>query len=161
NLFYGTGIPACIMVIDKENAAARRVIFMIDASKGFQKDGPKNRLREQDIHKIVDTFARQVEIPRYSRMVPVSEITGQKNDYNLNFTRYIDRNEPEDLQDIDGHLRGGIPECDVDSLQSYWKIIPSVRAALFESAGRSGYCQLKVPTVEVNPTIFGHEEFTV
>ena len=64
NLFYGTGIPACIIVLDKENAAARKGIFMIDASKGFIKDGNKNRLRAQDIHKIVDAFTRQVEIPR-------------------------------------------------------------------------------------------------
>ena len=74
NLFYGTGIPACIVVLDKENAAARKGIFMIDASKGFLKDGNKNRLREQDIHKIVDAFNKQVEIPKYSRMVPLAEI---------------------------------------------------------------------------------------
>ena len=73
NLFYGTGIPACIIVLDKENAAARKGIFMIDASKGFMKDGNKNRLREQDIHKIVDAFTRLAEVPRYSRMVPVAE----------------------------------------------------------------------------------------
>src|SRR5437899_7630334 len=74
NLFYGTGIPACIVVIDKEDAQARTGIFMIDASKGYIKDGNKNRLREQDIHKIVDVFNRQLELPRYSRMVPVAEI---------------------------------------------------------------------------------------
>ena len=74
NLFYGTGIPACIVVLDKENAAGRKGVFMIDASKGFRKDGPKNRLREQDIHKIVDTFTRQADIPRYARMVPLEEI---------------------------------------------------------------------------------------
>ena len=90
NLFYGTGIPACIVVLDKENAAARKGIFMIDASKGFIKDGNKNRLREQDIHKIVDTFNRQTEIPRYSRMVPLAEIGDPKNDFNLNLPRYID-----------------------------------------------------------------------
>src|SRR5207253_786093 len=70
NLFYGTGIHACILVLDKENAAARKGVFMIDASKGFIKDGNKNRLREQDLHKIVDIFTRQVELPRYSRLVP-------------------------------------------------------------------------------------------
>ena len=105
---------------------------MIDASKGFMKDGPKNRLREQDIHKIVDTFTRQVEVPRYARMVPVAEISDPKNDYNLNLPRYIDSTEPEDLQDIDGHLRGGIPERDIDALDRYWQVIPGVRAALFE-----------------------------
>jgi type I restriction enzyme M protein len=109
NLFFGTGIPACIFVLDKEGAAARKSIFMIDASRGFIKDGNKNRLREQDIHKIVDIFTRQVELPRYSRLVPISEIADAKNDYNLNFPRYIDSSEPEDLQDIDGHLRGGLP----------------------------------------------------
>src|SRR5882724_10365426 len=89
NLFYGTGIPACIVVLDKENAAARKGIFMIDASQGFKKDGPKNRLREQDIHKIVDTFTRQDQSDaRYARMVPVAEIA--KNDYNLNLPKYID-----------------------------------------------------------------------
>ena len=132
NLFYGTGIPACILVLDKENATARKGIFMIDASKGFMKDGNKNRLREQDIHKIVDTFTRQAEVPRYARMVPVEEIADPKNDYNLNLPRYIDSTEPEDVQDIDGHLRGGIPERDLDALGRYWQIIPGVRAALFK-----------------------------
>src|SRR5258708_796142 len=88
-LFYGTGIPACILVLDKENAAARKGVFMIDASKGFIKDGNKNRLREQDIHKIVDTFTKQTEVPRYARMVSVEEIAAPKNDYNLNLPRYI------------------------------------------------------------------------
>jgi type I restriction enzyme M protein len=119
NLFYGTGIPACIVVLDKENAAARKGIFMINASKGFIKDGNKNRLREQDIHKIVDTFTRLAEIPRYSRMVSRAEISDPKNDYNLNLPRYIDSTDPEDLQDIDGHLRGGIPARDINALAWY------------------------------------------
>src|SRR6202043_2993567 len=140
NLFYGTGIPACIVVLDKENAVARTGVFMIDASKGFRKDGPKNRLREQDIHRIVDTFTRQDETdPRYARMVPVDEIADPKNDFNLNLPRYIDSTEPEDLQDIEGHLRGGIPERDLDALANYWQVLPAVRAALFESAGGPGH----------------------
>jgi type I restriction enzyme M protein len=106
NLFYGTSIPACIVVLNKEGASARKGVFMIDASKGFIKDGNKNRLREQDIHKIVDTFNRQLEVSGYSRLVPVSEIADPKNDYNLNIPRYVDSSEPEDLQDIDAHLRG-------------------------------------------------------
>ena len=161
NLFYGTGIPACIVVLDKENAPARKGIFMIDASKGFMKDGPKNRFREQDIHKIVDTFKRQDESDsRYARMVPVEEIADPKNDYNLNLPRYIDSTEPEDLQDIDGHLRGGIPERDIDALGNYWTIMPGLRAALFEKFDRPGYCQLRLPIAEVKPAIFGHAEFT-
>lgn len=160
NLFYGTGIPACILVLDKENASARKCIFMIDASKGFIKDGAKNRLREQDIHKIVDAFTKLAELPRYSCMVPLSEITDPKNDYNLNLPRYIDSTEPEDIQDIDGHLRGGIPERDLDALSDYWKVIPGVRNALLESAGRTGYAQLKLPIADVKGTIFAHPEFT-
>jgi type I restriction enzyme M protein len=159
NLFYGTGIPACIVVVDKEGAAARKGIFMIDASKGFRKDGPKNRLREQDIHRIVDTFAKQAEIPRYSRLVPVAEIVDPKNDYNLNLPRYIDSTEPEDLQDIDGHLRGGIPDRDLDALERYWRVLPGVRTALFEPAGRPGYSRLKLKVADVAPTILGHPEF--
>ncbi len=160
NLFYGTSIPACILVLDKENASARKGIFMIDASKGFIKDGAKNRLREQDIHKIVDAFTKLAELPRYSRMVPLTEIADPKNDYNLNLPRYIDSTEPEDIQDIDGHLRGGIPERDLDALSDYWKVIPGVRNVLFASAGRAGYAQLTLPIAEVKTTIFAHPEFT-
>jgi type I restriction enzyme M protein len=160
NLFYGTGIPACIMVLDKEDAAARKGIFMIDASKGFIKDGNKNRLRAQDIHKIVDTFTRQAEIPRYSRMVPLAEIADAKNDYNLNLPCYIDSTEAEDLQDIDAHLRGGIPDRDPDALADYWQVFPSLRALLFESAGRPGYSQLKIARADLKSAIFGHAEFT-
>ena len=161
NLFFGTGIPACILVLDKENATARKGIFMIDASKGFKKDGPKNRLREQDLHKIVDTFTRQdVSDTRYARMVSIAEIADPKNDYNLNLPRYIDSTEPEDLQDIDGHLRGGIPKRDLDALGNYWGIMPGMRDALFEKFSRPGYSALKLPIAEVKPVIFGHPEFT-
>ncbi len=161
NLFYGTGIPACIVVLDKENAAGRKGVFMIDASRGFRKDGPKNRLREQDIHRIVDTFTKQTDVPRYARMVPLDEIADPKNDFNLNLPRYIDSTEPEDLQDIDGHLRGGIPERDLDALGAYWKVLPSVRGVLFESAGRPGYARLKPALTEVKSAILGHSEFAV
>jgi type I restriction enzyme M protein len=159
NLFYGTGIPACIIVLDKEGATARKGIFMVDASRGFRKDGPKNRLREQDIHRIVDTFNKHSDIPGYARMVPVAEISDTKNDYNLNLPRYIDSTEAEDLQDIEGHLRGGIPNRDLDALHAYWQVIPSVRAALFEDL-RPGYSQLRISKNEIKPTIFGHPEFT-
>ena len=158
NLFYGTGIPACILVIDKENAAARKGVFMIDASKGFIKDGNKNRLREQDIHKIVDTFTKQADVPRYARRVPFDEIADTKNDFNLNLPRYIDSSEPEDIQDINGHLNGGIPERDLDALADYWQVLPGVRASLF-AALRPGYAQTTLPLADVKPAIFGHAEF--
>jgi type I restriction enzyme M protein len=159
NLFYGTGIPACILVLDKENAAARKGVFMIDASKDFIKDGNKNRLREQDIHRIVDTFRKQADVPRYARMVPFGKIADPKNDFNLNLPRYIDSSAPEDLQDIEGHLRGGIPERDLDALGDYWQVMPCVRAALFEPAGRPGYTRLRQPMGDVKPAILGHAEF--
>ena len=160
NLFFGTGIPACIVVLDKENAAGRKGVFMIDAARGFTKDGPKNRLREQDIHRIVDTFERQADVPRFARMVPFDEIADPKNDFNLNLPRYIDSSEPQDLQDIDGHLRGGIPARDVDALAGYWQVIPSVRGVLFESAGRTGYLQLQPAPADVKRTILEHPEFS-
>jgi type I restriction enzyme M protein len=157
NLFYGTGIPACIVVIDKEGASKRKGIFMIDASKGFMKDGPKNRLRSQDIHKIVDTYARQTEVPRYARLVPLAEISDAKNDFNLNLPRYIDSTEPEDIQDINGHLRGGIPERDIDALDRYWQVMPKLRAALFKPSTHAGYYELT--TKDLKPAILGHPEF--
>ena len=160
NLFYGTGIPACIIVLDTENAAGRAGVFMLDASKGFRKDGNKNRLREQDIHRIVDTFNRQVDVPRFARLVPFDEIADPKNDFNLNLPRYIDTSGPEDLQDIDAHLRGGIPERDIDALAAHWQVLPGVRDALFESAGRAGYARLKPPLADVKAAILGHAEFT-
>ncbi|MCP5426354.1 MAG: SAM-dependent DNA methyltransferase [Gammaproteobacteria bacterium] len=158
NLFYGTGIPACILVLDKENAAARKGIFMIDASQGFMKDGNKNRLREQDIHRIVDTFRKQAETPRYARLVPFDEIADLKNDFNLNLPRYIDSSEPEDLQDIDAHLNGGIPERDLEALADYWEVLPGVRAALFEPL-RPAYVHLHLPLTEVKAAILDHAEF--
>jgi type I restriction enzyme M protein len=157
NLFYGTGIPACIIVLDKENAAARKGIFMIDASRGFIKDGNKNRLRAQDIHKIVDTFNKQLETPKYARLVPLAEIGA--NDFNLNLPRYIDSTEAEDLQDIAAHLRGGIPNRDVDDLSPYWAVFPGVRATLFAPADRPGYSQRKVEASDIKTTIFDHAEF--
>ncbi|NKR88856.1 type I restriction-modification system subunit M [Rhodococcus hoagii] len=153
NLFYGTGIPACIVILDKENAQARTGVFMIDASKGFMKDGNKNRLRSQDIHKIVDTFTKQIEIDRYSRMVPMSEIADARNDYNLNIPRYIDSSEPEDRQDLSAHLHGGIPDRDLDALQSYWDAFPSLRSQMF-TPNRSGYSDLAIDVTEVQQAIF-------
>ena len=158
NLFYGTGIPACIIVLDKEGAAGRKGIFMVDASKGFIKDGNKNRLRAQDIHKIVDTFTKSMALHKYARMVPLAEIA--TNDFNLNLPRYIDSTEPEDLQDIEAHLKGGIPNRDIDGLAPYWKVFPNVRRTLFADADRPGYSQPKVDASQVKAAIFDHPEFT-
>ncbi|NBK37504.1 type I restriction-modification system subunit M [Pseudomonas soli] len=157
NLFFGTGIPACIIILDKAGSAGRKGLFLIDASKGFIKDGNKNRLREQDIHKIVDACTQQRELPKFSRLVPLAEI--EANDFNLNIPRYIDTSEEEDLHDIEAHLRGGIPVRDVDALQAYWDVMPNLRGSLF-TPQRPGYLQLKMPQTEIKPSIFAHPEFT-
>ena len=156
NLFYGTGIPACIIVLDKENTETRKGIFMMDASKGFIKDGNKNRLREQDLHKIVDVFNAQREVPKFARFVAFEEI--EKNEFNLNIPRYIDTQEEEDIQDLQAHLLGGIPNRDVESLQNYWTVYANLKMDLFEPL-RDGYFQLKVPTSDIKETIFAHPEF--
>ena len=159
NLFYGTGIPACIVVIDKENSVGRRGIFMIDASKGFQKDGAKNRLRERNIHRIVDVFTEQREAPGYSRMVPLAEIASEANDYNLNIPRYIDSSEPEDVHDLAAHLHGGIPNRDINALGAYWEVFPGLPELLFSPNGREGYSDARVEADEVRACVLEHGEF--
>ncbi len=157
NLFFGTGIPASIIVLDKEDAENRKGIFFIDASKGFKKDGNKNRLREQDIRKIVDVFSARMEIPRYSRSVTNEEI--EKNDFNLNIPRYIDNSEPEDLHDLDAHLHGGIPDSDLDALEIYWNQFPRLRDELFIRAERLGYSLSRVSAQKVKSLIVKGQDF--
>ncbi len=156
NLFFGTGIPACIVVIDKAEAHARKGIFMVDASGGLMKDGPKNRLRDMDIHKIVDVFNKRLEVAKYARMVPLAEI--EKNEFNLNLPRYIDSQTPEDLQDIAGHLQGGIPVADIEALQRYWDVCPQLRHSLFKE-NRPGYYDLAVDKSAIKSAIYEHPEF--
>ena len=157
NLFYGTGIAACIIVLDKENARERRPIFMVAAQDGFMKDGNKNRLRARDIHKIVDVFNNQTEIPKYSRLVEYNEI--EKNEFNLNISLYIDSTEEEDLQDIEAHLLGGIPQRDVNELRAYWEEFPSLKEKLFKENSRHGYFDFKIGMDEIRSAILGSQEF--
>jgi type I restriction enzyme M protein len=156
NLFYGTGIPACIVVIDKGGADCRDSILMVDASQGFMKDGPKNRLRAMDIHRIVDAFTRRLDLPGFSREVPLVEI--ERNEFNLNLPRYIDSQRSEDPEDIEAHLRGGIPAADVNALDRYWSVCPGLREALFEEC-RPGYLALRVNKDALKPVIHRHPEF--
>lgn len=158
NLFYGTGIAACILVIDKEGAANRQGIFMIDASRGYVKDGDKNRLRERDVYKIVKTFNNQItDDPTYARFVSNDEIE-LKNGYNLNLTRYIDSSEPEDIQDIYAHLHGGIPARDINGLSVYWDTFPSLKQDLLEAMDEKYYC-LKVGYDQIRQQIYQNDEF--
>ncbi len=160
NLFYGTGIAASLIVLDKEDAENRNDIFMIDAGKGFIKDGNKNRLREQDVHKIVDAFNNRIEIPRYSRIIPITEIADPKNDYNLNIPRYIDSQEEEDLQNIEAHLLGDIPNRDIADLGKYWEVYPTLKSTLFKPSQRANYSALCIAKDDIKNTIFHHPEFT-
>ena len=157
NLFYGTSIPACVVLIDKEDAETREGIFIIDASRDFVKDGNKNRLRERDVYKISTVFNQRLELPHYSRFVTIDEIR-DKNVYNLNIPRYIDGGEEEDLQSIEGHLKGGIPSADVDSLSLYWDTFPNLKAALFKPL-REGFYSLAVNKDEVRDTIYWEKDF--
>jgi type I restriction enzyme M protein len=158
NLFYGTGIPACIIVLDKKDAPNRKGIFMIDAKAGFAKDGPKNRLREQDVRKIVDTWEAQKPVPHYARFVEKEEIV--RNEYNLNLPRYIESEDSEILQDIEAHLKGGLPRHDIDQLQHYWDACPALKDTLFAPhAERKGYYSLKCTKEQIRETIQQHPDF--
>ena len=158
NLFYGTGIAASIIVLDKENSGERRPIFMIAAQEGFAKDGNKNRLRSMDIHKIVDVFNNQIEIPKYSRLVEYEEV--EKNDFNLNISLYVDSTEEEDLQDIEAHLLGGIPQRDVENLNVYWKTFPNLKDKLFKENSRPGCYDFKLGADDIRTAILETPEFS-
>lgn len=157
NLFYGTGIPACIIVLDKENTETRTGIFMIDASHVFIKDGDKNRLREQDIYKIVTTFNSMTEVSGFSRFVPFDEIIN-KNSYNLNIPRYIDSTEKEDLQSIEAHLYGGIPQDDIDNIPHFWNVFPNLKNQIFGEYSK-GFYKLLIQKDDVHKTISENIEF--
>ena len=131
NLFYGTGIPASIILIDKENADTREGIFMIDASSGYKKDGNKNRLREQDIEKIIQVYNNEEVIDGYSRFVSYTEILNENNNGNLNIPLYIQRIDDTLPQNIASHLRGGIPEDDIDSINKLWKVSSELKQEIF------------------------------
>jgi type I restriction enzyme M protein len=155
NLFYGTGIPACILVLENKKNP-KRDIFMIDASKGFIKDGNKNRLREQDIHAIIDAFDNLSDNDKFSRLVPYAEI--EKNGFNLNIPRYIDSSLPVDIQDIQAHISGGIPEVDIDQLDKYWQAFPTLRKSLLNKGARNGYLDFLVDTSEINKLIHSNTD---
>lgn len=157
NLFYGTGIPACIIVLDKENTENRTGVFMIDASHGFIKDGDKNRLREQDIYKIVTTFNSMIEVSGFSRFVPFDEIIN-KNSYNLNIPRYIDSTEKEDLQSIEAHLYGGIPQDDIDNIPHFWNVFPNLKNQIFGEYSK-GFYKLLIQKDDIHKTISENIEF--
>lgn len=151
NLFFGTGIPACIIIIDKEHSSAAKGIFMIDAKEGYQKDGAKNRLREQDLKLIVDTWEAHEDVSHYARFVKFSEI--EANDYNLNIPRYVTPEDKEIQQDIYAHLHGGLPAHDVDVvMSSLWEACPTLKDNLFKKEV-NGYYSLVPDVDKISDTI--------
>lgn len=156
NLFYGTGIPACIIILDKQEASDRKGIFMIDAKDGFVKDGNMNRLREEDIQRIVDTWEAWVDVPHYARFVPQEEI--EKNDYNLNIPRYIEARDTEIVQNIEAHLKGGLPKHDIDQLSNYWEALPTLKDELVKDQG-NGYYAWAVSREQIDGIINDNEDY--
>ncbi|MFP6142640.1 type I restriction-modification system subunit M [Helicobacter pylori] len=160
NLFYGTSIPACVIVLDKENAHARKGVFMIDASKDFKKDGNKNRLRDQDVQKMIDTFNALKEIPYYSKMVSLEEISA--NDYNLNIPRYI-ATKPESEKDLfaltNSHKASYLPKNEIKAYAPYFKVFKELKNTLFKKSDKEGYYALKTECENIKELIIQSSEY--
>lgn len=140
NIFFGTGIPTIILVLRQKRKASD--VLIVDASKGFAKEGKNNKLRASDIKKIADTVIGRVTVPRYSRLVPKTEL--QKNDYNLNIPRYVDSSEPTESWDLYASMFGGIPQGELDTLADFWQAFPCLRSTLFADNG-TPYVESQVP----------------
>ena len=150
NLFFGTGIPASIIIIDKRGTKERKGVFFIDAKDGFMKDGAKNRLREQDIRRIVDVWRKKLTIPHYSRLATWEEI--ERNGFNLNIPRYIEAKDTEVKHNLDGHLRGGISDEEIDAFEAEWKSFPEMKAKFFAPL-RKGFSAMRVSVEEITPML--------
>ncbi|MCQ2696516.1 type I restriction-modification system subunit M [Helicobacter pylori] len=160
NLFYGTSIPACVIVLDKENAHARKGVFMIDASKDFKKDGNKNRLRDQDVQKMIDTFNAYKEIPYYSKMVSLEEISA--NDYNLNIPRYIaakQESEKDLFALINSHKASYLPKNEIEAYDPYFQVFKELKNTLFKKSDKEGYYALKTECENIKDYITQSSEF--
>ena len=137
NIFYGTGIPTIIMILKQKRSNTD--VLIIDASKGFVKEGKNNKLRASDIKKIVDVVTRRESVDKFSKVVSRDEI--RANDYNLNIPRYVDSSEAAESWDIFALMFGGVPVSEINKLEYYWKAFPELRSALFENTS-SEYCKL-------------------
>ncbi|WP_367700468.1 type I restriction-modification system subunit M [Helicobacter pylori] len=160
NLFYGTSIPACVIVLDKENAHARKGVFVIDASKDFKKDGNKNRLRDQDVQKMIDTFNAYKEIPYYSKMVSLEEISA--NDYNLNIPRYIaakQESEKDLFALINSHKASYLPKNEIKAYDPYFKVLKELKNTLFKKSDKEGYYALKTECENIKELIIQSLEY--
>ncbi|AXE60875.1 type I restriction-modification system, DNA-methyltransferase subunit M [[Mycoplasma] phocae] len=135
NIFFGTGIPTIIMIL-KNNRQDKDILF-VDASKCYTKDGNKNKLREQDIKKIFDAVINRQNIEKFSKKVSLDEI--EKNDFNLNISRYVDSSEDPENWDINALMNGGIPEYEINNLNLYWNLFPNLEKKLFKKITNNKY----------------------
>ncbi len=133
NLFYGTGIPACILVMNKQGAAQRSHVLFINADREYREGKAQNHLRPEDIDKIVHAYRQGADIPAYARQVPVTEIAAE--DYNCNIRRYVDNAPPPEPHDVRAHLHGGVPIAEVDALAHFWSNYPGLREECFDVQG--------------------------
>ena len=133
NLFYGTGIPACILVLNKAGAAQRQGgdghVLFINADREYREGKAQNHLRAEDIDKIIHAYRAGQDIPAYARCVPVAEI--RLEDYNCNIRRYVDNAPPPEPHDVRAHLHGGVPVSEVDALAHFWHNSPALRESCF------------------------------
>ena len=139
-LFYGTGIPASVLVINKKDAANRKDVFFINADREYKEGKNQNKLRPEDIAKISYAYRKKEEISGYSKLIPHAQFEPEKDDYNFNIRRYVDNSPPAEPHDVKAHLQGGIPFAEVDALQSYWQMYPNLKKDLFKAL-REGYLQ--------------------
>lgn len=157
NIFFGTGIPTIIMVLKQKRENTD--VLIIDASKGFTKEGKNNKLRASDIKKIADTVAKRENKEKFSRVVSREEI--RKNDYNLNIPRYVDSSEKAESWDIYASMFGGIPQSEIDELEDYWRAFPKLKEELFIYEG-TPYAKLAVEDLKTfigaHPDIMRFEE---
>lgn len=149
NIFFGTGIPTLIMVLKKNRGDEG--VLIIDASKGFVKDGTNNKLRACDVKKIADAYRDRLPVPGYCREVSREEI--RRNEYNLNIPRYVDSSEQPEKFDIYSTMFGGIPNCEIDDLKKYWNAFPSLRLELFKEEDDRPYSSLAIKSEMVNEVV--------
>lgn len=168
SLFYGTGIPACILVMNKEHSETRKDVLFINADREFREGKAQNFLRPEDMSKIVDVYRRRQDVPGYARVVPLAEIEAEE--FNCNIRRYVDNAPPPEPQDVRAHIHGGVPVAEVDSLERFWLHYVGLRETCFSPrSGNSAYCDF-VPAiaarseiaelVKVHPGLLAaHQEF--
>ncbi|MCI5212610.1 MAG: restriction endonuclease subunit S, partial [Candidatus Electrothrix sp. ATG2] len=129
NLFYGTGIPACILVLNKQGASERKHVFFINADREYREGKAQNHLRPEDIDKIVNAYRQGADIPSYARKVPVAEIEAEE--FNCNIRRYVDNAPPPEPHDVRAHLHGGVPVAEISALSHFWNNYDGLRKDSF------------------------------